>query len=213
MKSYFVLLAALVLGGCHLSKKQIDSKAENKIAWVHKNAPEKLADACAEKYPAVVGQVKPADSTAYKRWLDSLQRLMESLKDSDYDSTAETPVIVWEDSTKINSCQHVVDSLWQSNQSLRKSVTTLKKMLSSPAPAIHDTIPVEDSAKIAAALLRLGHARDSIKMYQDDAVKLKTKIQKRGTTIWALIAGNLLQLLLIVLLIKFRRRDIGRKPV
>ncbi len=141
--SLIVLVSFLFsLSSCYTEKKAV--KQVNK-AYVHH--PDTLAKIVRTLFPCTTGEVKPGDSTAYKKYLADLQALEDSLKNFQPETITDTVIDTWEDSTKIRVLQSTNSKLKSQIAFKDKSIQGLLKKCRENAP-IHDTLMVEDSAKI-----------------------------------------------------------------
>lgn len=189
MKRLAIFVFVAFLASCKTPQQLID-KALSKDS-------SKVAEITRQKFPCIQKQVRPSDSLEYKAWQEGVQEIVDMYEhiidslQSGYKSYEKridfsSPC----DSLRI---YRALSSCAETNTKLRELVDKLKNQKA--PPAIHDTIPIYDSADIF--LLRRSHQAETniLRKYildkekengklKDKVVKLEGKISKLTKLLW-----------------------------
>lgn len=145
MKKLLIALlfaAAILMFSC--TPKYTEQKAIAQVDKANDNFPKPVADWLRYKYPCIPLKAKP-DSVDYKRWQAAADSL-KALYDGELNKLPEV-VHITDTVDCVEQCNKKIDELkktiWLKDDYIVKLQNQIKN-----TKAVHDTVPIEDSAKI-----------------------------------------------------------------
>lgn len=154
--SLIVIILGLILTGCYTPKK-----AESQLNKAKENFPSIVAAKTSLWFPCK--EIKTAtDSSAYKKWLESMDSVFNWEKDT---------LIVTQTDTFISKldCSDLKKSLSVTSSQLNKAKQIIRTIKSKViiAPAVHDTIVKIDSAQIQILTDKYNQSDKQRQQYED----------------------------------------------
>lgn len=196
--SWYEIIIIFIIVGIIVTQCSCNSTKQNfkRVNEAILEDPAQTAKQFSDKWPCVpVATV--SDSTDYKQYHAELAALIERYKNIPREVISDTILEIWADTSKIKVLRKQVVSLQDHEKYLNRYISDLTE-LCSDKPPVHDTIKIDDYAKIQIYT-------SQIEQLNNEKNKYIGKYEQRSSfALWLVIAlavstiGN-------ILLIKFKK--------
>jgi len=196
-KPFIVLFILAAFLGCTTAKQHLNKAIAKDRVFV--------IDTLRKIAPCVTGEIKPGDSTAYNEYI----RRIDSLINAYHPAEAIYDTVTSVDSA---NCEKWLLKLKVVQSKLEKANSQIKALNAAykePAPAIHDTIPVEDKAEVFVL-------QDSLVKARNENVKISTALSNmtermKANRTWKWIGWVSWLFIAVVLYFVIRNRKLVNK--